>query len=182
MGNPRNTNLFMRGAIMDMKIDPKYLEFMNRPVGQVTIFELAEMFGFTPPLIFQTPQWCTDDKAALAEAKKAGKIVFALFTGTNWCIYCKYLENEVISTGTFLTWAHQKVVLLKVDFPKPGLPSSHPSMKLASKYKVSGFPTAIGLNADGSERGRHVGYSSGTGPQIWLSQFETNAKMNSSTP
>lgn len=172
----------MRGAIMDMKIDPKWLEFINRPAGQVTIFELAQMFGLTPPLIFQTPQWYTDDKVALAEAKKAGKVVFALFTGPTWCGYCMYLENEVISTGTFLNWAQQKVVLLKVDFPKPNLPSSDPSQKLAAKYKVSGFPTAIGLNADGSERGRLVGYSKGSGPQIWLSQFETNAKMNSVTP
>lgn len=166
---------------MDMKIDPKWLEFMNRPAGQVTIFELAQMFGLTPPSIFLTPQWYTDDKVAFAEAKKASKIVFALFTAPSWCGHCLYLENEVLSTGTFLNWAHQKVVLLKVDFSQ-SVPRTDPKWKLKQKYNVSGYPTAIGLNADGSERGRLVGYSKGSGPQIWLTQFETNAKMNSVTP
>jgi hypothetical protein len=51
---------------------------------------------------------------------------------------------------------------------------------LANKYNVKVFPTAIAINADGSERGRSVGYSKGTGPRNWLIQFETNAKMNQS--
>lgn len=118
--------------------------------------------------LFRIPEWKTDYNTALAEAKKNKKVVFALFSDTVYCYYCKYLHIEVLTSGLFYSWADKKVVLWKAD------------LNLAAKYNVLGIPTAIGLNSDGTERGRSVGYSPGTGPKSWLIQFETNAKMNQS--
>lgn len=146
------------------------------------------MFRFFFPkwilkLFFRIPEWKTDYNAALAEAKKSNKVVFALFTGSNWCTYCKYLHKEVLTSWIFYSWADKKVVLLKLDFPKytklpPALVKQN--QMLYNKYKVQGYPEAIGLNSDGTERGRSEGYSIGTGAKSWLIQFETKAKMNKS--
>lgn len=144
-------------------------------------------FPFIPDwilkLIMRIPEWKTDYNVALAEAKQNKKVVFALFTGSDWCSYCIYLHKEVLTSPLFLSWASKRVVLLMIDFPKytklpPNL--SKQNQMLKNKYKVTGYPTAIGLNPDGIERGRSNGYSPGTGPKGWLIQFETNAKMNQS--
>lgn len=146
------------------------------------------LFQFSLPkwvwgLIYRTPEWKTDYNAALSEAKQTNKIVFALFTGSDWCGHCISLQSEVLTSGVFLSWAAKKVVLLKLEFlKKTQLPPAlvQQNQMLSNKYNVQGYPTAIGLNSDGSERGRSEGYSKGTGPQAWLIQFETNAKMNQS--
>lgn len=126
--------------------------------------------------------WETDYEVALTKAGETGKIVFALFRGSDWCAYCKILEREVLSSTLFHIWALLKVVLLDIDFPldPDDMPQGQIDQNIAlyDKYEVPGLPTAIGLNSDGSERGRLVGYSKGTGPQEYLIQFETNAKMN----
>ena len=134
-------------------------------------------------LLFRIPEWKTDYNAALAEAKQSNKVVFALFTGSDWCGHCINLHNEVLTSGLFYSWADKKVVLLKLEFLKYSqLPKAlvQQNKMLANKYNVKLFPTAIALNADGSERGWSVGYSKGTGAKNWLIQFETNAKMNQS--
>jgi hypothetical protein len=125
--------------------------------------------------------WETDYNVALSKAKETDKIVFALFRGSDWCDYCKILDKEVLNSLLFHVWAILKVVLLDIDFPMytelpPGVATQN--IKLYEKYNVPGLPTAIGLNPDGSERGRLVGYSKGIGPKAYLIQFETNTKMN----
>jgi len=125
--------------------------------------------------------WETDYDAALTKAAQTNKIVFTLFRGSDWCGHCISLDREVLNSVLFRVWAILKVVLLDIDFPhNTDLPPDlvQQNITLYAKYNVQGVPTAIGLNHDGSERGRLVGYSKGTGPQSWLIQFETNAKMN----
>lgn len=134
-------------------------------------------------LLFRIPEWKTDYKSALAEAKQTNKVVFALFTGSDWCGYCINLHKEVLTSGLFYSWADKKAILLKIEYLKYGqLPPEllQQNQMLANKYQIQGYPTAIGLNADGMERGRLVGYSKGTGPKNYLIQFEKNAKLNQS--
>ncbi len=162
----------------NLQLDPKYQELLNRPLGSVTIFEIAQLLGQQPPSVFQMQEWHNGDEEyqdALNQAQKLNRVMFALFTAPAWCSPCANLEKEVIGTNVFQNWANQKVILLKLDFSNP---PDEGLKQLATKHQVSGYPTALGLNPDGSERGRLAGYSLGTGPQIWLSQFETNTKMN----
>jgi thiol:disulfide interchange protein len=136
-------------------------------------------------IFYRLPTWNTDYNTALAEGSLTKKIVFALFTGSDWCKPCINLHNEVLTSAVFCSWASLKVVLLKLEFLQsavlpPALVAQN--QMLMAKYNVQGFPSAIGLNSDGSERGRLGGYTKGMGPQAWLIQFETNAKMNQLPP
>jgi thiol:disulfide interchange protein len=126
------------------------------------------------------PKWLTNYNDALNQAKANNLIVLAAFTGYKWCPHCQALESEVFATCSFGFWLIGKgLVLLDIDVNPPAPPDQQ---ALLNKYKVTGFPTVIGLNADGSERGRVVGYSSGSGVTSWTHQFESAAHLNTTSP
>jgi len=52
-----------------------------------------------------TPKGFTDDfEAAKAEAAKSGRKVLAVFSGSDWCHWCKVLEENSINIGKDKTW------------------------------------------------------------------------------
>ena len=54
--------------------------------------------------VFAMPVGFTDDwDAALKKAAAEKKTVLALFTGSDWCIWCKRLEGEVLSQKSSAT-------------------------------------------------------------------------------
>jgi thiol:disulfide interchange protein len=127
------------------------------------------------------PTWLTNYDDALNNAKTHNMRVLAAFTGYKWCGYCKALESEVFATCSFGFWLIGKgLVLLNIDVAAPpwNTPAPPDQQTLLNKYNVTGYPTVIGLNADGSERGRVSGYSPGYGVTSWTHQFESNAQLN----
>ncbi|RMG87053.1 MAG: thioredoxin family protein, partial [Bacteroidetes bacterium] len=66
------------------------------------------------------PEWKTDFDAAVEEAynSETQKFVFVLFTGSDWCLPCMQLKNQVLEKEAFLEFARQRLVLVKVDFPR----------------------------------------------------------------
>jgi thiol:disulfide interchange protein len=128
------------------------------------------------------PAWLTDYPKALSEATSKHLLVLAVFSGYSWCSHCQALKQEVFDTCQFGFWALSKgLILLDVDFPSPPNQAPPQNVALLQKYQVAGFPTVIGLNADGSERGRVVGYANGTGATAWINQFENAATLNMSS-
>ncbi|MGH7145284.1 MAG: thioredoxin family protein [Planctomycetota bacterium] len=116
------------------------------------------------------PVWLTDFAQAKALAKKEHKLVFAEFTGSDWCIFCKRLDKEVLSTPEFKAWAAQHVVLARFDFPhniKVDPAVADAREKLADSYNVNDmFPTIIFTDANGKELAQG-GYEEG-GVKTWL--------------
>ncbi len=96
--------------------------------------------------------WKTDLNDALALAKKENKVVLVDFTGSDWCQWCKRLNDEVFSKEKFEEFAKQNLVLVQVDFPK-NIEQSNATkfynQKLANMYGVEGFPTVILLDKNG---------------------------------
>jgi len=107
--------------------------------------------------------WETSIETAYAKAKKNKKKVFVLFTGSDWCYWCKKLDGEVLSQKAFLDYASKEFVLLKLDFPRSGGPNAE-TLKLnrefATKFGVTGYPTVF--ITDASETSLHrTGYMQG---------------------
>ena len=116
---------------------------------------------------------------ALAVATPYNLMVLAAFTGNSWCSHCQALKSEVFDTKTFGHWAFvNSVVLVDIGFPYPVSQAAPEDTALMQQYNVIGFPSVLGLNADGTERGRVVGYMSGTGPANWIQQFEVATGLN----
>ena len=88
--------------------------------------------------------WYTDVMKANEISNATGKPIFALFTGSDWCIWCRRLQNNVFSKPEFIEWAKKNVVLLELDFPRnkqqsPELKSQN--QQLQQQFKVTGYPT-----------------------------------------
>ena len=101
-----------------------------------------------------TPRGFTDDyAAALARAKAESKIVVADFSGSDWCFWCKRLDDEVFRQEAFLSVATNKYVLLMIDSPRDKTRLSNKAKTqnraLVKQYKVTGYPTVLLLDGEG---------------------------------
>ena len=101
-----------------------------------------------------TPKRFTDNlDEALAKAASEKKKVYACFSGSDWCGWCKRLESEILSKDAFLSAAEKDFVLVYIDSPSnenllsPWAKEHNP--KLVKKYEIKGFPTALVLDKDG---------------------------------
>ena len=112
--------------------------------------------------------WLTSLDQAKAESKKSGKPILMDFTGSDWCIWCQRLKQEVFVTPEFTAWASKNVVLLELDYPqKTPQPEAikKQNAQLAEQYNIEGYPTVLFVNADGNVLGKS-GYQKG-GPAAW---------------
>ncbi len=112
-----------------------------------------------------TPAGFTDNlDEALAKAKAEGKLVYACFSGSDWCYWCKKLEEEVLSDPLFVTGVMDDYVLVFIDSPgNEALLSGRAkaeNKKLTKKYGIKGYPTALILDGDGKKIGK-TGYREG---------------------
>ncbi|MFH2055751.1 MAG: thioredoxin family protein [bacterium] len=104
--------------------------------------------------------WLTDVNQARTTAASENKPIFAYFTGSDWCGWCKRLDANVLSHKEFQDYARENLVMLKLDFPRrtaqpPELAQANQA--LAQKFGIRGFPTILLLDEGGQELGR-TGY------------------------
>lgn len=105
-----------------------------------------------------TPTGFTDDfAAAKAEAAKSGKKIFAVFSGSDWCHWCKVLEKDYLSKNEFVEEAKKDFVLVFIDSPRDKSVLSETAKennpKLTREFGIRGFPTVKILDAEGKEIG-----------------------------
>ncbi len=118
--------------------------------------------------------WITSFTRAKAIAREHNKLILADFTGSDWCGWCIKLDEEVFEKKAFKDWARNRVVLLKVDFPRKTRqdPAEKAANKdLAKQYHITGYPTILILDAKG-EKLRKWGYAEG-GVQKWVEGLTT---------
>lgn len=120
--------------------------------------------------------WQTDVNKAVAISNKEKKPMLLFFTGSDWCGWCIRLQNEVLKTPEFASWAKKNVVLVELDFPRrtPQLPEiQKQNAELQNAFGIQGFPTVWFVNAivkDGKVNFTPLdktGYVAG-GPAAWL--------------
>lgn len=135
--------------------------------------KMITLLAFTPLMAFaasSTPAGFTDNlDAALAAAKENGKYVYACFSGSDWCHWCKKLDQEVFAHAAFVDAVTNDYELVFIDSPSNReFLSEHAKAendKLTKKYDIKGFPTALVLTGDG-EQVAQTGYRQG-GPNLY---------------
>ena len=140
---------------------------------------IAAVFAATALAATSTPQGFTDNlDEALKSAKANKRYVVAVFSGSDWCGWCKKLEQEILSTETFRKGAVGRYELVYIDNPRnKDLLSEHGkenNRNLTSKYDIRGFPTVLVLDADG-QKVAEMGYDAG-GPEKYLEKLEEEVK------
>jgi protein disulfide-isomerase len=119
-------------------------------------------------------KWETNLETALKLAKQENKAVLINFTGSDWCVWCKRLSEEVFSKEAFEDYAEGNLILVKVDFPRNIEQTAETKMynnRLAEKYQIQGFPTIILLNSRGNVIGV-TGYQPG-GPEAYIAHLKS---------
>jgi thiol-disulfide isomerase/thioredoxin len=89
-------------------------------------------------------EWHTDLMKVYEISKKAKKPVFAFFTGSDWCGWCKKLQADVFAKPEFISWAQKNVILLELDYPRfkqlpPELQQQNQSLQ--QTFQIAGYPT-----------------------------------------
>jgi protein disulfide-isomerase len=123
--------------------------------------------------IFASEGWLTDFKEAREKAKKDKLLILADFTGSDWCVWCKKLDNEVFSKKAFKEFAEKNFALLMIDFPslkKLSQKEKQRNQELAEKFGIKGFPTVLILDADGKVLAQ-TGYQAG-GAENYIKHLE----------
>lgn len=124
---------------------------MRRNILVVAIL-VALLAGCSKSGATDSLKWQDNFEKALQQAKKENKAVLVNFTGSDWCIWCKRLTDEVFSKSEFENYADENLILVKLDFPRKIDQSAETKMyntKLAQKFGVQGFPTILLFNSSG---------------------------------
>lgn len=145
-----------------------------------TFLVLAIVFATTTAFVIKQPvspepaakelKWHTDFEEARLLALKENKVVFAFFTGSDWCGWCTRLQKNVFAKTAFVEWADKNVVLLELDFPRrTQLPAKlkEQNQGLAQAFQIRGYPTIWLFNADVNKETQKVelkAYGSGGYP------------------
>ncbi len=109
-------------------------------------------------------KWQNNYTQALSDAGKSNKPLVVFFTGSDWCIWCKKLEQEALSTKEFADKVGDKFIFVSLDFPKkPKIDNdSRANKALMDKFGVKGFPGVVIVNSKG-EKIAKTGYQPGGG-------------------
>ena len=101
------------------------------------------------------PGFTSDYNEALERAKTENKPVLAVFSGSDWCYWCKKLEEEFLSKEEFTKAVEKDLVLLYIDTPNDtsrlDLKAASVNPKLVKRYGVRGFPTLMFIDGKGEK-------------------------------
>lgn len=95
--------------------------------------------------------WQTNFEVAKEKSAAEKKPLFLYFSGSDWCPWCKEMESEILTTPAFKEALGQKMIFMKVDFPKKELLDHRilkQNEKLANDYNVQSFPTIVLLDSN----------------------------------
>ena len=96
--------------------------------------------------------WQENLESALQQAKQENKAVLVNFTGSDWCIWCKRLSDEVFSKSEFEDFADKKLILVELDFPRSIEQTTETKIynnNLAQRFGVHGFPSILLFSSAG---------------------------------
>ncbi len=100
--------------------------------------------------------WTMDCEAAKKLAVEKNLPILFNFTGSDWCGWCKILDDEVFSKKDFKEYAKDNLVLVWVDFPndKKLVPKAfvEQNQKLKSEFGVRGYPSLFITGGDTAEK------------------------------
>ena len=156
---------------------------MGRSFVLPYLFLSVGLFSLSPLLAQDGPaqnggSWLTDYEQARKQARAHGKDLLLDFTGSDWCVWCKRLEQEVFGRESFQKEAAKHFVLVKIDFPQDKRQPAalvEQNRGLMAQFVVEGYPTIYLVDVDGRPYAS-TGYKKG-GPEIYLGHLRELRKI-----
>ena len=120
----------------------------------------------SPTPSYATKGWLTNIDDAKKIAKNEKKLIYIVFTGSDWLPPCKALKKNVFDKQAFKEYAKENLVLVELDFPRDRSKITKDQYAYnrtqAKEYGISGYPTVFVLDANGKELLKRIGF--GTSP------------------
>lgn len=119
-----------------------------------TAMAFAALWVGTAVFADALPKGFTDDFAAASTAaEKSGKNLYVVFTGSDWCVYCKRFHAAYLAKDEFASVFAKSFELVYLDFPQKKSLVTDAVRKqneaLQRKYGVDGYPTVMVMNPQG---------------------------------
>ncbi|MCI0682269.1 MAG: trypsin-like peptidase domain-containing protein [Gemmataceae bacterium] len=110
--------------------------------------------------------WLQDFAAAKEKAAREQKDILLSFEGSDWCIWCQRMEQEIFNTPEFRDKAPTRFVLVKIDFPRdePAKTRVHDAAaneRLQQQFGIGGFPAVVLTDSQGDVFGGFNGFFEG---------------------
>lgn len=121
-------------------------------------------------------EWQTDFEAAKSQAAKEHKSIVLIFSGSDWCAPCIKLEKQILETEQFKSFASEKTILVRADFPRKKQNQLDEALqkqnkRLAETYNKKGFfPFVVVMSPDGKVLGE-TGYEKTT-PEAYVEKLK----------
>ncbi|MHC4514375.1 MAG: thioredoxin family protein [Planctomycetota bacterium] len=122
--------------------------------------------------------WLTDFEQARKQARAGNKDLLMDFTGSDWCIWCIRLRQEVFDNKAFKDKAPRDFVLVEIDFPQAKPQSEalrQQNRRLQRAFGVEGYPTIYLTDPDGRPYAK-TGYHK-VGPEVYLGRLRHLRKI-----
>ena len=150
-------------------------------LASVTATFPAKPFKMEPQIDRKLPAgFSTDYYVSLSKARTGGKDLFLLFTGSDWCAWCKRLDKEVLSKPAFLDFATNEFECVVLDFPRnEKLVTARErriNAEVQKKFDVQGFPFILVVSAPDEKVKFGAGYAAG-GARKWVRDFKKNLRL-----
>lgn len=105
--------------------------------------------------------WFVNWDRAAAAAKKSGKPIFVLKTGSDWCGWCIRLRKNVLTRSEFEKFAKKNLILLYLDSPRRnplGEEQKRHNQQVSQRLSLGcGVPNATVVTEDGQKLGNICG-------------------------
>ena len=136
---------------MNLRIDfphqiGRQSNWFSAMVGLLAITFVTSLMSLGASTCVADEGFTDDAKAAIARAVKEDKEIIFFFTGSDWCLPCKKLEEEVLSEKDFIFEVSKHYVLIKLDHLRksPVPPKLEKQNKeYGEKFGINAFPTLV---------------------------------------
>jgi thioredoxin-related protein len=113
---------------------------------------LLVALGLASPEVRAGDGWHLEFEEGQAIAKAQGKDLLIDFGGSDWCLPCRRLKNQVLSQQTFIERATGQFLLVDIDLPyvKPIAADRKKRYEdLQTRYGINSVPTIVLALPDG---------------------------------
>jgi thioredoxin-related protein len=122
-------------------------------------------------------EWTQDLDAAKKLAAEKDLPILMNFTGSDWCYWCKLMDQNVFEKDEWVAYAKANVVMVALDFPKdktrttPEL--SERNSKLQKDFGVQGYPTFVLVDSAAKTEYARLGAGKGKTPKTFSAEIDS---------
>jgi thioredoxin-related protein len=122
-------------------------------------------------------EWTQDLEAAKTLAAEKKLPILMNFTGSDWCYWCKLMDENVFEKEAWVTYAKANVVMVALDFPKDKTRTtselSERNDKLQKDFGVQGYPTFVLVDSAAKTEYARLSAGKGKTPKTFSGEIDT---------